>query len=46
MCHFLMRKSSLSVDEASVAVRRVRPIALSAEAWGDLAAAVLAAGIH
>jgi len=46
MGYFLMRRSGLSVDDAIVAVRRVRPIALSAEGWEDLAAAVLAAVSH
>ena len=46
MCYFLMRESGLSVFDAIAAVRRVRPIALSAEGWEDLAAAVLHAGTH
>ncbi len=46
MCYFLMRESGLSVDEAILTVRRVRPIALSAEGWEDPAAAVLAAATH
>ncbi len=44
MCYFLIRESGISVKDAIVAVRRVRPIALSAEGWEDLAAVVLEAG--
>jgi protein-tyrosine phosphatase len=44
MCYFLMRESGISVDGAIKAVRRVRPIALSAEGWEGLAVAVLEAG--
>ena len=43
MCYFLIRESGISADDAIAAVRRVRPIALSAEGWEGLAAAVLAA---
>ena len=45
MCYFLMRESGMSVDDAIAAVRRVRPIALSAEGWEDLAVAVLEMGM-
>jgi protein-tyrosine phosphatase len=41
MCYFLIRESGISVREAIIAVRRARPIALSAEGWEDLANAVL-----
>jgi len=41
MCYFLIRESGMSVDEAIAEVRRVRPIALSAEGWEQHAAAVL-----
>ena len=44
MCYFLMRESGISVEDAIKAVRRVRPIALSAEGWERLAATVLKAG--
>lgn len=44
MCYFLIRESGISVREAIVAVKRARPIALSAEGWEDLAEAVLTAG--
>ncbi len=44
MCYFLIRESGISVEGAIQAVRRVRPIALSAEGWEGLAAKVLAAG--
>ena len=44
MCYFLIRESGMSVEGAIEAVRRVRPIALSAEGWEGLAAKVLAAG--
>jgi protein-tyrosine phosphatase len=44
MCYFLIRESGLSVEGAIQAVRRVRPIALSAEGWEGLAAKVLEAG--
>jgi hypothetical protein len=44
MCYFLIRESGISADDAIAAVRRVRPIALSAEGWEDLAAVVLEAG--
>jgi protein-tyrosine phosphatase len=44
MCYFLVRESGMSVDDAIAEVRRVRPIALSAEGWEDLAVAVLKAG--
>ena len=46
MCYFLIRESGISVNDAIAAVRRVRPIALSAEGWEDLAAVVLEAGIR
>ncbi len=41
MCYFLIRESGMSIDDAIAEVRRVRPIALSAEGWEDLAVAVL-----
>jgi protein-tyrosine phosphatase len=41
MCYFLIRESGMSIDDAIAEVRRVRPIALSAEGWQDLAVAVL-----
>ncbi len=41
LCYFLMRHEGLSPDEAIRAVRRVRPIALTAEGWEDLARQVL-----
>jgi protein-tyrosine phosphatase len=44
MCYFLVRESGMSVDDAIAEVRRVRPIALSAEGWEDLAVAVLKVG--
>ncbi len=44
MCYFLIRESGISVKDAITAVRRVRPIALSAEGWEELTAAVLEAG--
>ena len=43
MCYFLIRESAVSAEDAIKAVRRVRPIALSAEGWEELAAAVLEA---
>ncbi len=46
MCYFLVRESGMSVDDAIAEVRRVRPIALSAEGWKDLAVAVLKAGMR
>ena len=44
MCYFLVRESGMPVIDAIAEVRRVRPIALSAEGWQDLAAAVLEVG--
>ena len=44
MCYFLIRESGISVREAMTAVKRARPIALTAEGWEDLARAVLKAG--
>lgn len=44
MCYFLVRESGMSVDDAIAEVRRVRPIALSAEGWKDLAVAVRKVG--
>lgn len=44
MCYFLIRESGISVREAMIAVKRARPIALTAEGWEDLARAVLKAG--
>jgi protein-tyrosine phosphatase len=41
LCYYLMRHASLTPTEAIQAVRRVRPIALSAEGWDDLAKEVL-----
>ncbi len=41
MCYFLVRESDMSIDDAIAEVQRVRPIALSAEGWEDLAVAVL-----
>jgi protein-tyrosine phosphatase len=41
MCYFLARETGMTAGDAIVAVRRVRPIALSAEGWEDLATAVL-----
>jgi protein-tyrosine phosphatase len=43
MCYFLIRETGMSIDAAIAEVRRVRPIALSAEGWDDFAARVLAA---
>ncbi len=43
MCYFLMRESGVSVADAIAEVRRVRPIALSAEGWEQFTAAVLKA---
>lgn len=43
MCYFLIRESGVTAEDAIKAVRRVRPIALSAEGWEELAAAVLEA---
>jgi hypothetical protein len=42
LCYFLMRHADLSAAEAIEAVRRVRPIALSAVGWEELALQVLA----
>jgi len=42
LCYFLMRQAELSPAEAIEAVRRVRPIALSAVGWEQLARRVLA----
>lgn len=44
MCYFLIRESGMSVREAIMAVRRARPIALSAEGWEGLARTVLKDG--
>lgn len=44
MCYFLIRESGISAESAIATVRRARPIALSAEGWEGLAAAVLEAG--
>lgn len=41
MCYFLMREFDLPVADALSEVRRVRPIALSAEGWEGLAMTVL-----
>lgn len=41
MCYFLIRESGISAEGAIAAVRRARPVALSAEGWEGLAAAVL-----
>jgi protein-tyrosine phosphatase len=41
MSYFLMRESGGSVDDAIRAVRKVRPIALSAQGWDDFAVQVL-----
>lgn len=41
MCYFLIRESDVTVQEAISQVRRVRPIALSAEGWDDFAVRVL-----
>lgn len=46
MCYFLMRQSGHGVDDAIGEVRRVRPIALSAEGWDGFAARVLAAAMQ
>ena len=46
MCYFLVHESGMSVDDAIAEVRRVRPIALSAEGGEDLAVAVLKAGMR
>ena len=43
MCYFLMRESGVAVREAISQLRRVRPIALSAEGWEDFAVQVLEA---
>ncbi len=43
MCYFLIRESDVTAQEAISQVRRVRPIALSAEGWDDFAARVLEA---
>lgn len=45
MCYFLVREFGMSVDDAIAEVQRVRPIALSAEGWQDLAVAVLEVGL-
>jgi Dual specificity phosphatase, catalytic domain len=42
LCYFLMRQVDLSPVEAIEAVRRVRPIALSAVGWEEFAVQVLA----
>lgn len=42
-CYFLVRDNGMSVGEAIAAVRRVRPIALSAEGWEDFALGLLGA---
>jgi protein-tyrosine phosphatase len=41
MCYFLVREAGMMAGDAIAAVRGVRPIALSAEGWEDLATAVL-----
>jgi protein-tyrosine phosphatase len=41
LCYFLMRHAGLSPVDAIEAVRRVRPIALSAVGWEELARRVL-----
>ena len=43
MCYYLMRGSRLAIGDAIARVRRVRPIALSAEGWDEFASRVLAA---
>ena len=43
MCYFLIRESDVTVQEAISQVRRVRPIALSAEGWENFAVRVLEA---
>ena len=45
MCYFLMRESGMRVQEAVAEVRRVRPIALSAEGYEEFAVDVLRSGI-
>lgn len=45
LCYYLMREFGLPVREAVSEVRRVRPIALSAEGWEELAISVLEAGV-
>ena len=45
MCYYLVRDAGVSVDDAIAAVRRVRPIALSAEGYEAFAIAVLQTGI-
>ena len=40
-CYFLMLHARMTPPEAIEAVRKVRPIALSAEGWGDFAIQVL-----
>ncbi len=42
LCYFLMRQADLSPVDAIEAVRRVRPIALSAVGWEEFAVRVLA----
>jgi protein-tyrosine phosphatase len=41
LCYFLMQQAALSAAEAVREIRRVRPIALSAEGWEELASRVL-----
>jgi protein-tyrosine phosphatase len=40
-CYFLMRHARMAAGEAIEAVRKVRPVALSAEGWEDFAIRVL-----
>jgi len=42
LCYYLVQQAALSPPEAIEAIRRVRPIALSAVGWEDLALRVLA----
>jgi protein-tyrosine phosphatase len=46
MSYFLMRTRGLTVDEAILEVRRVRPIALSAIGWDEFGREVLSHGLH
>jgi protein-tyrosine phosphatase len=44
MSYYLMRTQGLSVDEAILEVRRVRPIALSAAGWDEFGREILRRG--
>jgi hypothetical protein len=46
MSYFLMRTKGLTVEEAILEVRRVRPIALSATGWDEFGRTVLSHGLH